>query len=151
MTAEVAVLNKSAVALAADSAMTTYVRGIGKIYPAQKLFPLARNRPVGVMIFHSSELVGIPWETIVKMYYHESGPANRSQETVTAYLHDLMAFASGPAFGDAEERESRSIAQIAREALDRVKEAMEDADLDHAISTEMARAKSVRPRRPYRI
>ena len=39
-------------------------------------------------------------ETIVQMYYHESGPANRSQETVTAYLHDLVAFASGPAFGD---------------------------------------------------
>ena len=41
MTAEVAVLNKSAVALAADSAMT--VAGTGKTYPTNKLFALYRS------------------------------------------------------------------------------------------------------------
>ena len=39
MTAEVALLNNAAVALAADSAMT--LSGSGKTYPAQKLFSLS--------------------------------------------------------------------------------------------------------------
>ena len=145
MTAEVAVLNKAAVALAADSAMTTYVRGIGKIYPAQKLFPLARNEPVGVMIYHSSELLGIPWETIVKMYYDRSGASNCSQETVTAYLHDLMTFASGPPFDAPKDRESRSVGQIARVAFDRLREAVENTDLRQAMQAEIARAKEREP------
>ncbi len=65
MTAEVAILNKNAVALAADSAMTT---GLGKIYPANKLFALTKHRPLGVMIYNKADFMGVPWETLIKMY-----------------------------------------------------------------------------------
>ena len=57
MTAEIALLNKTAVALAADSAMT--VQGTGKIYPANKLFALNKRHPVGIMVFNNAEYMGV--------------------------------------------------------------------------------------------
>ena len=67
MTAEIAILNKEAVALAADSAATI---GDGtKIYnSANKVFSLSKFHPVGVMIFGNATLMGIPWETIIKTF-----------------------------------------------------------------------------------
>lgn len=70
MTAEIVIMNKTAVALAADSAVT-----IGdtekdiKIYDTvNKLFALSRYHPVGIMVFGSSDFMGIPWETIIKEF-----------------------------------------------------------------------------------
>ncbi len=80
MTAEVALLNKTAVVLAADSAMT--IAGSGKTYPAQKLFALTKHHPVGAMIYNNAEFMGIPWETLVKMYRRSLG--NKSQPTIEA-------------------------------------------------------------------
>lgn len=137
MTAEVAVLNKSAVALAADSAMTTEVGGMRKVYPAQKLFPLAKEQAVGVMIYNNAELVGIPWETIVKMYCEQSGGQSGSRKTVSEYLHDLMAFAGGQIFGDSVELEAHSVRQIARAAFQRVLLAMDDTNLGPAVAAEI--------------
>lgn len=90
MTAEVAVLNKSAVALAADSAMS--VRDTGKIYPANKLFALTTHQPVGIMIYNNADFMGIPWETLVKMYRRELGSASKS--TVTDYAQDFLGYVS---------------------------------------------------------
>ncbi len=87
MTAEVAVLNKSAVALAADSAMTT---GHGKIYPANKLFALTKHHPVGVMIYNNAEFMGIPWETLIKMYRKRLG--NGAQPFCEDYALDFLKF-----------------------------------------------------------
>jgi hypothetical protein len=57
MTAEVAILNKSGIALAADSAVTL---GVGKTYnTADKLFALSKYHPVGIMIYSSASLMGI--------------------------------------------------------------------------------------------
>jgi len=65
MTAEVVLMNKQAVAMAADSAGTIG----GKILNSNnKLFMLSKRYPVGVMIYGSAEIMGYPWETIVKMY-----------------------------------------------------------------------------------
>lgn len=72
MTAEIAILNKSAAVLAADSAMTIATtgprRGIKKIYPVDKLFRLSYHHPVGVMIYNNAQFMGVPWETLIKMY-----------------------------------------------------------------------------------
>ena len=69
MTAEVAVLNKTAVALAADSAVTISLAEGKKIYnTANKLFALSKYHPVGIMIYGNTEFMGIPWETIIKLY-----------------------------------------------------------------------------------
>jgi hypothetical protein len=66
MTAEVAILNKTAVALAADSAITY---GSSKIYNSgNKLFTLSKYQPLGIMIYGNAEFMGVPWETIIKSY-----------------------------------------------------------------------------------
>lgn len=90
MTAEVAVLNKSAVAMAADSAMS--VGDTGKTYPTNKLFALTKHQPIGIMVFNNAEFMGMPWETLIKMYRRELGSA--SKPTVTDYAQDFLGYIS---------------------------------------------------------
>lgn len=69
MTAEIAVYNKSAVALAADSAVTVSGGGQHKIYNgAEKLFALTKHHPVGLMVYGSGDLCSAPWELVIKAY-----------------------------------------------------------------------------------
>jgi hypothetical protein len=91
MTAEVVLLNKHAVALAADSAVTvTGARG-NKIYnAANKLFALSKWEPVGVMVYGGAEYMGIPWETVLKIYRGEL--AKKSFPELEDYFTDLMRF-----------------------------------------------------------
>jgi hypothetical protein len=70
MTAEILIMNKRAVAMAADSAVTTYVQGRPVVRNVgQKLFPLTANRPVGVMVFGNAELSGRPWGHMVERFH----------------------------------------------------------------------------------
>lgn len=74
MTAEIAVFNKSAVALAADSAVTISGGGNQKIYNgAEKLFALTKHHPVGVMVYGSGDLCSAPWELVIKAYRKKLG------------------------------------------------------------------------------
>src|SRR5271166_2359609 len=73
MTAEISILNRNAVALAADSAVTLQLPEGPKIYTANKLFALSKYEPVGVMVYGSADLMGIPWETIIKRYRADLG------------------------------------------------------------------------------
>lgn len=67
MTAEIAIMNRQAVALAADSAVTVELPRAQKIYnTVNKLFMLSKFAPVGVMVYGNASLSGVPWETIVK-------------------------------------------------------------------------------------
>lgn len=69
MTAEIAIMNKAAVALAADSAVTFSVRGEQKVFQTvNKLFSLSKYHPVGLMVYGNAEFMGIDWETIIKIY-----------------------------------------------------------------------------------
>jgi len=70
MTAEIAIMNKRAIALAADSAVTISGSNQGqKIYNSEnKLFMLSKYAPVGIMIYGDAEFMGIPWETIIKLF-----------------------------------------------------------------------------------
>lgn len=70
MTAEIAVMNQEAIALAADSAVT----GSAKIFQsANKIFALSKYRPVALMIYDNAQFLGVPWETIVKQYRRQLG------------------------------------------------------------------------------
>ncbi|WP_252177884.1 hypothetical protein [Endozoicomonas sp. 4G] len=76
MTTEVVVMNKSAIAMAADSAVT--ISGGDQIAPkiynsVNKLFQLSKVAPVGVMIYGGAEIMGVPWETIIKTYRQKLG------------------------------------------------------------------------------
>lgn len=78
MTAEIVVMNKNAIALAADSAVTiqrSTESGITqKIYnTTNKLFTLSKYHPVGIMVFGNSELLSIPLEVIIKVYRQNLG------------------------------------------------------------------------------
>lgn len=97
MTTEIAILNKSAVALAADSAVTitTHIDGqpqsVAKIYvDANKLFELVKGRAVGVMIYNSANVAGVPWETLIKEYRSH----NRATmfDTLEEYADDFVRF-----------------------------------------------------------
>ena len=110
MTAEIAVLNKGAIALAADSAMT--VAGTGKSYPVNKLFALSRWHPVGVMIYNNAEFMEIPWETLVKMYRLER--SQDAQPTIRDYRDDFLDFISGSNICS-EAQQIRNLFRIANE------------------------------------
>ena len=73
MTAEIAVLNREAVALAADSAVTLRLPEGNKIYQTNKLFVLSKYEPVGVMVYGNAGFMALPWETIIKNYRAQLG------------------------------------------------------------------------------
>jgi hypothetical protein len=71
MTCEIALMNKSAVALAADSAVTVSLGYRNHITNSEnKLFMLSKNRPIGVMFYNVTDFLGVPLETIIKNYRH---------------------------------------------------------------------------------
>jgi hypothetical protein len=90
MTAEIAVLNRNAVALAADSAVTIQFPEGPKIYHTNKLFTLSKFRPVGVMVYGSADFMGIPWETIIKSYRKQLG--DRGFRKIEDYAKNFLAF-----------------------------------------------------------
>lgn len=91
MTAEIGIMNKMAVALAADSAVTIGIHNGQKIYhSANKLFALSKYHPVGIMIYGNAQLMGVPWETIIKVYRTELG--QRSFHTLQEYCEDFISF-----------------------------------------------------------
>lgn len=73
MTAEIAIMSRTAVVLAADSAVTVTSWKDGKqerryFKGANKLYELARSGPVGLMIYGSAGLQGVPWELPIKAF-----------------------------------------------------------------------------------
>ncbi|MGE0485022.1 MAG: hypothetical protein AB7Q81_12845 [Gammaproteobacteria bacterium] len=90
MTAEIAILNKSGIALAADSAVTI---GDQKVYnSANKLFALSKYQPVGIMVYDSADFMGIPWELIIKEYRHQLG--TKTFATLDQYVEDFWTYLS---------------------------------------------------------
>jgi hypothetical protein len=99
VTAEIAILNRSAVALAADSAVTLGIAGQEKIYNSvDKLFQLCLNEPVGIMIFGGAEYMGVPIETVIKKFRDSefSAPKQKLQEYSTAFFAFLETEISVP-------------------------------------------------------
>lgn len=91
MTAEVAVYNKSAVALAADSASTISGGRMHKIYNnAEKLFALTKFHPVGIMVFGAGDFIDTPWELIIKTYRKNLG--EKSFPTLNDYVQDFISY-----------------------------------------------------------
>jgi hypothetical protein len=91
VTALVAVMNKLAVALAADSAITFGSESRQKIYnTGNKLFALSKYRPVGIMVYGNAELMGVPWETIVKQFRAFIG--TRRHDALTKYVDSFVSF-----------------------------------------------------------
>lgn len=89
MTAIVAVLNKHAVAIAADSAVT--MGNTHKVVnSANKIFTLSKYHPVAVMTYSSAAFMGTPWDIIIKEYRKQLH--DTSFQTVKEYLYDFIAY-----------------------------------------------------------
>ncbi len=94
MTSEVVLMNRQAVAMAADSAVTISGHQYLKTYQSvDKLFPLNDAQPVGVMIYNNAEIMSTPWETVISLY--RDATRGRSLDTVQDYAEDFMNFISG--------------------------------------------------------
>lgn len=103
MTAEIAVMNRQGVALAADSAVTFEgTRGPKIFSSADKIFTLSKYEPVGVMVYGTAALNNVPWETVVKLYRAQLGEA--TFPTVKEYADDFLRFVATDAILINEER-----------------------------------------------
>lgn len=91
MTAEIVIMNKEAIALASDSAVTMSGESGQKVFTsANKLFALSKHHPVGIMIYGSAIFMSVPWETIIKIYRKKLG--NKNLETLDDYVNDFIEF-----------------------------------------------------------
>jgi histone H3/H4 len=91
MTAEIAIMNKEAVALASDSAVTMGGETGQKIFTsANKLFTLSKYHPVGIMVYGSAIFMGVPWETIIKIYRNNFG--KEKFNTLKEYANGFIEF-----------------------------------------------------------
>jgi hypothetical protein len=126
MTAEIALLNKEAVALAADSAVTIRTPGGTKILPsANKIFALSKYHPVGVMVFGNAQLLGAPWELLVKTYRKQLGKHRfpRLQD----YADDFVKFLERAETFFPEETQHEHFLQIGNHVLNTVRQRIESA------------------------
>lgn len=89
MTAIVGVLNKHAVAIAADSAAT--MGDTHKVVnSANKIFTLSKYHPVAVMTYNNAAFMGVPWDIIIKQYRRELG--ERCFQRLNDYIVDFIDF-----------------------------------------------------------
>lgn len=89
MTAIVAVLNKHAVAIAADSAVT--MGNTHKVVnSANKIFTLSKYHPVAVMTYSNASFMGVPWDLIIKEY--RKGLGDKAFPCLKDYVDDFINF-----------------------------------------------------------
>lgn len=99
MTAVIGIINKSAAAIAADSAVTVNGPQGPKIFNnANKIFQLSKKHPVGLMIYNNGEFLGTPWEVIIKQYRKQLDDTSfpklsEYKDDFIRYLHEKGFFA----------------------------------------------------------
>lgn len=131
MTSEVAVMNRLAVALAADSAVSVSDGRRNKIFnTANKLFMLSDHDPVGIMVYQNGSLMGVPWETLIKTF-RATLPKNAFEtleEYASAFL-DYLEVQKALFTADLEKRHFRKMvdSQFA-EIANAIQEAVEEQE-----------------------
>lgn len=92
MTAVLGILNKQAVAIAADSAVTiSSPKGRKISNTANKIFKLSQSHPIGIAIYSSSTYMRTPWEIIVKSYKKKRSCIS-SFELLQDYANDFIDY-----------------------------------------------------------
>ncbi len=94
MTAEIVIMNKEAVAIAADSAVSLVTGPADspqKIFTsANKIFGLSGNHTVALMIYNNASFLGIPWEPLLTRFEDTLGPAPLS--SLDEYAEKIIRF-----------------------------------------------------------
>ncbi|OPX65735.1 MAG: hypothetical protein A4E30_00256 [Methanomassiliicoccales archaeon PtaB.Bin215] len=130
MTSEILIMNKRAVALAADSAVTMGdPNHRHKIFTSSdKIFKLTKNNPIGIMIYNKNEFMGIPLEVAIKNYYDKCDKVFPTlHECAEDFLHYLRDFKVS------EEMEDLSLLMMIHSITKRIIDSIhdEDAKLDY--------------------
>jgi len=110
MTAEILIMNKSAIAMAADSVVTV---GNQKTYTGvNKLFMLSNNPPMSIMIYDSANFMNIPLESLIKEFRIKYGnELSNVKGFMTHFLDFIKKFALENR-GDFQEYFKKSIADL---------------------------------------
>ncbi len=112
MTAVVGILNKQAVAIAADSAVTIGGANGKKIFNrANKVFSLSKYHPVGVMIYNSASFMSTPWETIIKVYRKQL--SDTSFSTLKEYQENFLSYLKAKQFFSDDEDKKQHFSSFA--------------------------------------
>ena len=121
MTTEVGILNKTGVAIAADSAVTVRLSDGTNIYnSAIKLFALSKLHPVGIMVYGNAELTGVPWESLIKVYRKKLG--DKSFPKLKDYCDDFLNFLKGNISFFSDEEQKLSIVHIVYEVFAEIRQ-----------------------------
>lgn len=92
MTAEIAILNRLAVVLAADSAVTVRVGQQEKVYnSADKIFELCDDQPVGLMFYNTMDFMGVPWEVLIRKFRVENKEVFKSVADVSERFLEFIS------------------------------------------------------------
>ncbi|SMH41693.1 hypothetical protein [Maritimibacter sp. HL-12] len=128
MTAEIAILNKTAVALASDSAVTiSSGNQTLKIFEsADKLFELSNKQPLGVMVYNGMQFMGVPVEAVVKSFRAKCQEFQTVRAAANAFLKYLYHYVDGAPPDEIKGSISGVVVPIAHE----INDAMEKALLD---------------------
>ena len=113
MTAEIAIVNRNGIALAADSALTI---GSDRVWnSSNKLFSLGPDNDIAVMVYGAGQFEGFPWELIIKLFRKET--ADQRFSTVESCSTAFLSFLRDARF--------KADDQIRRAALFRYVEVLE--------------------------
>lgn len=116
MTAVLGILNKQAVAIAADSAVTIGGPDNHKIFNrANKVFTLSKKHPVGIMLYNSATFMTTPWETIIKVYRNKLG--DTAFPTLKDYKENFLEFLSLKKYFTNEEMQRNYFGSFAESTL----------------------------------
>lgn len=97
MTAEIGILNRQGVALAADSAVTFGCSGNSKILnSANKLFNLIKGMPIGIMVYGNGSFMGLPWEVVIGEYRKYISSSNIKFSTLEEASNNFINFLGNP-------------------------------------------------------
>lgn len=130
VTAEIAILNKLAVALAADSAVTvsTTERDEKIFDTADKLFELSRHDPIGIMIYNGMNFAEVPFQTIVNMFCSKCN----SFTTVENAASQFLAFLNETGVNAPSHDQSNQLEQMLTPILKRIDERRRSIISDYA-------------------
>lgn len=127
MTTEVAIMNRRAVVLAADSAgtVTSWLNGKQEVRyfkGENKVFQLSEHHPIGLMTFANAHIQHLPWDILIKEFRRELGAdifdsVGEYAEHLFAYLEaNRIAFPLEEREGAFREKISQQILRIGIEA-----------------------------------
>jgi hypothetical protein len=134
VTAEVAILNKTAVALAADSAVTISAGASQhKIFDsADKLFELTQADPIAVMINNDMSFMEAPLPVLIKEYRNTAPRFARVADAGDAFLSYLNDFAAA----SPNRIKLQSLEDAIRPAIQHLSDTARESFLDEIIDSE---------------